>query len=435
VLVAVLSLIPGPAEALVNGEPYGSSQWGLRQVGAERAWDQTRGEGARVGIVDTGVDLGHPDLASRVVASTSCIGTEAQAARCTGSAQDDSGHGTHVAGIVAATRNGAGTAGVAPDASLLVVKALRSDGSGEAADAAAGIDWLVARKVDVVNLSLAEAPSLRRVTGSPLEAAIRRAAAADVVVVLAAGNDVAPPDGSTAFNLPAIVVGASDRAGRLAPYSRPLGSGVRWGLLAPGGDGTAGVQGEVISTYWFPGRRSGYAWSEGTSMAAPHVSGAAALLAAGGVRGQAAVDRLLATVAPVSCGTGCRGLLDASAAVTGVPARTPDQPQPQVAAASPPASVSPAPPTSAAEVPAAEVDVPTVDPPPALLAPPDEALPEPAQVVQAPVEVATGLEVPARPADPSLVGWVVVAAAVVLLLLVSATARTGRRRLRADERW
>jgi len=398
----VALLVPGPAEALVNGEPFASSQWGLRQVGAERAWEQTRGEGARVGIVDTGVDLGHADLASRVVASTRCIGTEGQAARCAGSAQDDAGHGTHVAGIVAASRNGAGTAGVAPDASLLVVKALRADGSGEAADAAAGIDWLLARKVDVVNLSLAEAPSLRRVTGSPLEAAIRRAAAADVVVVLAAGNHVEPPDGSTAFNLPALVVGASDRAGRLAPYSRPLTSGVRWGLLAPGGDGTAGVQGEVVSTYWFPGRGTGYAWSEGTSMAAPHVSGAAALLAARGVTGQAAVDRLLGKAVPVDCGTGCRGLLDASAAVTGVPARTPDQPQAQAAAAGPPASVNQAPPTSVEAAPAAaEVDVPTVDPPPALLAPPEVALPEPVQVATAPVEVATGLEAPARPAGPT----------------------------------
>jgi len=78
------------------------------------------------------------------------------------------------------------------------------------------------------------------------------------------------------------------------------------------------------------------------------------------------------------------------------------------------------------------LDVPTVDPPPALLAPPEEALPEPVQVARAPVEVATGLEVPARPAGPDLVGWAVVAAAVALLVV--AATQTGRRRVRADER-
>jgi len=218
-LAAATVLGGPPAGGAVNGEPFAGSQWGLHQIRVEAAWDRTRGRGARVGIVDTGVDLGHPELVNRVVASTRCIGTRGQAARCAGSAQDDSGHGTHVAGIVAASVDGGGVAGVAPEASLLVVRVLEPDGSGEASDAAAGIDWLLVQGVDVVNLSLSEVPSLRTVAGSPLEAAIRRASAAGVVVVLAAGNHLEAADGATSFDLPAIVVGASTVGGGLAPYS------------------------------------------------------------------------------------------------------------------------------------------------------------------------------------------------------------------------
>ena len=327
-----------PAAAAANREPFAPSQWGIRQIGADAAWDLTRGRGARVGIIDTGVDLGHAEMSGRVVASTRCMGTGGQAARCGGSAQDDSGHGTHVAGIVGAPIDGLGVAGVAPEASLLVVKALRADGSGEASDVAAGIDWLLSRGVNVVNLSLAETLSPRRVQESSLDAAIRRAAAAGAVVVLAAGNS--DGDASSTFNLPAIVVGATDRNRRLARYSQPLRNGIRWGLVAPGGDASAGVEGEVVSTYWFAGRRNSYAWSEGTSMAAPHVAGVAALLAAQGVKGQAAVDRLLSSASAATCGLGCRGLVDARAAVG---ASTPAAPAPAPQAApNPPARVAPA---------------------------------------------------------------------------------------------
>ncbi|MEO5679802.1 MAG: S8 family serine peptidase, partial [Acidimicrobiales bacterium] len=101
VLVGVVVLGTGPAVAQANAEPFAGAQWGLRQVGAEAAWDRTRGRGARVGIVDTGIDLGHAELAGRVVASTRCLGTGGLSSRCGGSAQDDGGHGTHVAGIIA----------------------------------------------------------------------------------------------------------------------------------------------------------------------------------------------------------------------------------------------------------------------------------------------------------------------------------------------
>lgn len=440
--VAILALMAGstaggagPAAAATNPEPFAASQWGLRQVGAEDAWDVSRGRGARVGIIDTGMDFGHRELAGRVAASTRCIGTSGQASRCGGTADDDSGHGTHVAGIVAAPVDGAGVAGVAPEASLLIVKALRPDGSGEAPDVAAAIDWLLAQGVHVINLSLAETLSPRRVQGSQLEAAIRRAAAGGVVVVLAAGNHGEAADGSTGFNLPAIVVAATDRSGRLARYSQPLSTGIRWGIVAPGGDGAGGAAGEVVSTYWFAGRRNSYAWSEGTSMAAPHVAGAAALLASRGVRGESAVERLLATAAPAACGTGCRGLLDARAAVGASPAApvqaaraAPLEPPPATAAPTSTttptalAPASPAPTTLSA----------TVVPEPS---PPEEAI--------VPVGVPVALDVPEGSGGRSLTSQLAVVAAAALatvaagalVAVATATAWCGWRRLRGGEEW
>ncbi len=438
---AALLLGGAPAGAAVNGEPFAAAQWGLGQVGAAGAWDLTRGSGARVGIIDTGIDLSHSELAPRVVTSIRCIGTGGQASRCGGSAQDDSGHGTHVAGIIAASLDGAGVAGMAPEASLLVVKVLRADGTGEATDAAAGIDWLVGNGVNVVNLSLTENPSVRPVPGSPLETAIRRASAAGVVVVLAAGNNVPPLGGNAAFNLPAVIVGATDRTGRLAPYSLPFPSGIRYGLVAPGGDGSAGLEGEVLSTYWYPGRHSSYAWSAGTSMSAAHVSGAVALLAARGVRGQDAVDRLVATAAAVSCGTGCRGLLDAGAAVGGVPARL----QAASTGATPVITAVaqlPAPPSTTVAAPVAVA--PTTVPQVSAVASPaasaaDAGLGDNPQAVipqaVAPPDRAAALEVRDERARHDLWGWVAVGAAVALLTATAVMAHLSRRRLRDGAGW
>ena len=427
--LAGLLLAAAPAGAASNTEPLASSQWGLRQIGAERAWDVTRGRGARVGIIDTGVDLGHRELSGRVVASTRCIGTGGLAARCGGSAQDDGGHGTHVAGILAAPLDRSGVAGVAPEASLLIVKALDAEGAGDAADVVAGIDWLLSQGVHVVNLSLAEASSLRPASGAALEAAIQRASRSGAVVVVAAGNDPDETKANVASDLPAIVVGATDRRGRLAPYSRPLDGRVRWGLVAPGGQGVGEVEDDVISTYWFAGRRSSYAWSAGTSMATPHVSGVAALLAARGVRGQAAVDQMLGTAGSTSCGAGCRGLVNASAALCVGPV-TPQPTTRAAAAPQPPAA------TAAPAVPAARPATAVAPSPgPPVVAPGAAVGPTTGEVAGAPLDELVALTAPEVPVRGAVPVWSLLAAGAALLSVTAATAVVAWRRIRSSARW
>src|SRR5256885_10423547 len=123
-LIATMAVLALPAAPVRAGDDREArSQWALAQVGAPQAWARTTGAGVRIGIVDTGVDLAHEDLAGKIMAATTCIGTAGDPARCAGTGADDNGHGTHVAGIAAAVRgNGVGIAGIAPDADLVVAK-------------------------------------------------------------------------------------------------------------------------------------------------------------------------------------------------------------------------------------------------------------------------------------------------------------------------
>ena len=341
---AVLALGARPAGAGTVDPGY-AQQWNLARIDVQAAWAQAQGQGAVVAIVDSGVDLGHEDLRDRIVGETSCFGTDGDPERCGGSGQDADGHGTHVAGIVAADAgNGRGVVGVAPEASLLVVRVLHErcdiDGcavGGSGADVAAGVRWAARHGADVINLSLGNTVS--RTPGTDFDGAIDEAWARGAVIVLAAGNDLAADP--LAADSPAIVVTATDRADGRPSYTQgtdDTGPPARFGMAAPGGEtgdtpeSCATQPAGVLSTYVQHGQ-STYGCLAGTSMAAPHVAGAAALLRGLGYGAEETRDRLLATAddlgAPGPDPVYGAGRLNAGRAVT----------ETRVVAAAPPVTV------------------------------------------------------------------------------------------------
>ena len=307
-----------PAHA--SNDPEFDRQWGLQAIGAPAAWTKTTGAGVKVGIVDTGVDLDHEDLAGRVVESTSCLNTDGNTLKCTGSAQDDFGHGTHVAGITAAIKdNGKGVAGVAPDARLVVAKVFKG-ATADQADVIAGIKWVVDHGAKVVNLSLGGAVFVVAATfGSELTDGVEYAWKHGAVAVIASGNDdlFGAGIGSSEYgNMNALVVGATGHDDKVADYSSPTGN-AKWAILAPGGSNSQTNTDDIYSTYWSKGKKNSYGYLAGTSMAAPHVTGAVALLLAQGLTKEQAVERLLFTADAVPCGANsehCRGRLNVARA-------------------------------------------------------------------------------------------------------------------------
>ena len=286
-------------------------QWGLERIGAPGAWRRGTGDGVTIAVVDTGIDLEHEDLASKVVAQVSCIGSNGDDARCKGRAQDDNGHGTHVAGIaLAATGNGRGIAGVAPDADLIAVRVLANScddngcsATGSSDDVAAGIRWAADHGADVINLSLGGG-TLQGALGCSFCDAVEYAWGKGAIPVIAAGNDSVLPAGFADEH--AVIVTATTRGDARASYSNAssgLLRNARWPISAPGGEGetaasdcgTGGTPKGVLSAYWVSGHRNEYACLAGTSMAAPHVAGSLAVLLSLGRSPQAAIDRLLAT--------------------------------------------------------------------------------------------------------------------------------------------
>ncbi|MER8232698.1 S8 family serine peptidase [Streptomyces sp. NPDC094049] len=251
-----------------------------RQIGADKAWESGfDGTGVKIAVLDTGVDKTHDDLKTQVVGEKN-FSTSPDAV-------DRDGHGTHVASIAVGTgaRSGGLYKGVAPGAKVISGKVLDDEGYGNDSAVIAGIEWAAAEGADVVNLSLGgpDSPGV-----DPLEATIDQLSAQKgILFAVAAGND--GRGGSSTVGSPgsadaALTVGAVDKDDRLAPFSSTgprLGDGaVKPDVTAPGAAITAAAApGSVLDADpGIPHPAPGYLQIDGTSMATPHVAGAAAIL-------------------------------------------------------------------------------------------------------------------------------------------------------------
>ncbi|WP_251548641.1 S8 family peptidase [Neobacillus muris] len=237
----------------VNDTYYSGYQWNLPAIGTEDGWNITRGsKNVKIAVVDTGVDLDHPDLAGRLIEGYNAVDDN-------NNPDDDNGHGTHVAGIIASkTNNGEGVAGITWYNPIMPVKVMNSDGSGGSFDVAEGIRWAVDHGANVINLSLGNYQS-----STLLEDAISYALSKDVVVIAAAGNDNTNQSSYPAAYPGVLGVAAVDSNGKRAEFSN---YGDYIDIAAPGVD--------IASTYL----QGEYAALSGTSMAAPHVTALAGLI-------------------------------------------------------------------------------------------------------------------------------------------------------------
>jgi subtilisin family serine protease len=265
----------------VPNDPSFAAQWGLTRISCPEAWNRTTGAASVVvAVIDTGVDLDHPELAGHLLPGQDLVdlagATPPPGTRFEGDwtlrdaePQDEVGHGTHVAGTIScASNNAEGVAGVTWGCSILPVKVLtrvvgldpphRVSGVGSAVDIAAGIRWAVDHGARVLNMSLG-GYSDTFVERDAIAYAVSRGA----VVVAAMGNDATDEPSYPAAYPGVIAVGAIDQADRLAPFSN---TGAHVALVAPGVD--------VLCTVW----NDTYATMSGTSMASPHVAGVAALV-------------------------------------------------------------------------------------------------------------------------------------------------------------
>ena len=298
-------------------DPDYARQWNLKMINMPRAWDKSHGKGVVVAVLDTGIAYEDyedfkqvPDLkGAKFVEGYDFVNQDKHA-------NDDHGHGTHVAGTIAqVTNNAAGVAGIAFEATLMPVKVLDAFGSGSSAAISDAIRWAADHGAKVINMSLGGG-GRSQVMANAVEYARKKG----VVVVCAAGNG-----GRGVVEFPAaypgsVAVGAVGPKGTKAPYSS-------WGkeldVAAPGGDKSQGEEAGILQNTIAPGdyTKSVYAFYQDTSMATPHVAGVAALLYAAGAKNPDQVEKaLFASAHPPAGQTGWsetygHGVIDAEASL------------------------------------------------------------------------------------------------------------------------
>jgi subtilisin len=243
--------------------PAQSTPWGVTKIDAPLVWSNgLLGATVKVGIIDTGIDMDHLDLAANVKGGYNCIAE-------TTNFDDDNGHGSHVAGTVAGVNNTIGVIGVAPSAELYGIKVLSKSGRGSTSDIIQGMQWAVAHDLDVINMSLGTTSYV-----AAYEDATNAVLNAGVVMVCSAGNS---GPGENTVGYPAhfegvIAVAATDSGDLVASFSS---RGPEVDVAAPGVS--------IYSTY----KNGGFTTMSGTSMAAPHVTGTVALMLKSPISGKA----------------------------------------------------------------------------------------------------------------------------------------------------
>lgn len=223
--------------------------WGVEHVGAPALWNVTQGKGIKVAVIDTGISHSHPDLKGQVKGKISVV-------RGAGQSKTIGGHGTHVAGTIAAIANNGGIVGIAPQVDLYDVQAFGVDGTANISDIITGINWAIEQKVDIINMSFG--------TGEDHPAfhqALRVAARNGIVLVASAGNNGGGLEFPAAYR-EVVAVGAINQQAKLAEFSA-RGRGLN--TVAPG---------VAIKSTWI---NKEYRTLDGTSMAAAHISGVYAL--------------------------------------------------------------------------------------------------------------------------------------------------------------
>ncbi|WP_246079659.1 S8 family peptidase [Paenibacillus piri] len=241
-----------PAGKKASSGRIGGVPWGISHIRAPQAWGKSKGDRIRIGVIDTGADYTHPDLRHCLSYGVNLLNRHLMP-------NDDNGHGTHIAGTIAASGRQRGINGVAPQAIIHPVKAFDHQGSAFVSDIIGGIDWCVRNQLHIINMSFG-----MKTYSKALETAIRNAYHAGVIVVASSGNE----GKQATIDYPArlrqvIAVGATTRRGKVAPFSN---SSKKIDIYAPG---------EKIYSTWLRGK---YHELSGTSMATSHVTGVIALM-------------------------------------------------------------------------------------------------------------------------------------------------------------